>query len=368
MLGQRDFHVKYHAAADIFDSSQLYAYTGVDRIANRVVIAFHGDVSIPQLARRLWKGKPIKIKKLCKGCKTHKYYALVNSKICPEVIASTRTLIRDNPTAHVLITGHGFGGALAALCGYEMEMARVFTRNNKRQFISFGQPRVGNCHWARKFYQIFPTAIRVTNGNDPVVHIPPCHADPKTQRCIEIKDRKKRLWAFHNPTQVWYPNGMPSLNRNRTGNFKVCKGENWGEDPDCRSHPLGFSMADHHEYFRVPVATNCRALVNGHPHAVHEDGHSELSAAERRAAARANRGERPIKRHAGKHRGAGGSDPKPKPKRDGDDRDRVDERERERERDLDRRVRDLDRRDGDRRRRHGRGGGEEVEQAQPTPL
>jgi len=151
---------------------------------------------------------------------------------------------------------------MASLCGYELELPRVFRHTNKRRFITFGQPRVGNCHWARKFNQIFPNAVRVTNGNDPVTHIAPCHADPQTQRCIEIKDRKKRLWAFHNPTQVWYPKGMPSIDTVKNGDYQICHGQNWGEDDQCRTHPLGFSMKDHRHYFGVPVASNCKRTLN----------------------------------------------------------------------------------------------------------
>jgi len=264
-MGHRSFRLHHKVAEPIFDGSTLNAYTGVDKQFKRVVVAFHGDVSIPGLARRLYKGKPVKVKNLCKGCKTHKYLAMVNSKICPEVIASVRTLTKQNPEFEVWITGHGFGGALASLCGYELEMARVFGHGHRRSFVTYGQPRVGNCHWARKFNQIFPTAIRVTHGDDPVPHIAPCHADPKTQRCIEVKDRKKRLWAFHNPTQVWYPSEMPTLTASEEGSFQLCKGSNWGEDTACRTHPLGFSMADHDQYFGVSVATNCARILDALP-------------------------------------------------------------------------------------------------------
>jgi len=224
-------------------------------------VAFHGDVKANVLAKRLWKGKPIKVKKLCKSCKTHKYFALVNSKICPEMIASTKQLTTQYPAFEVLVTGHGMGGAMASLCAYEMEMARAFTRTNRREFISFGAPRSGNCHWARKFNQIFPNAVRVTHANDPITRIAPCHADPATQRCIEIKDRKKRLWAYHFPTQVWYSDAMPHFGSSKSGAFTVCRGANWGEDESCRTHPLGFSMADHRNYFGVDVVNHCKQTL-----------------------------------------------------------------------------------------------------------
>jgi len=260
-LGDRSFEVVHQSQQDLFDGSTLYAFTALDKEKKRIIVAFHSDVEIKSLAKRLWKGKPIKIKSLCKSCKTHRYFAAVNAKICPEIVASTRMIAKKHPDFEVVITGHGMGGAMASLCGYELEMSRAFTHSNRRRFITFGQPRVGNCHWARKFNQIFPEAIRVTNGADPMTRIAPCHADPRTQKCIEIKDRKKKLWAFHNPTQVWYEHGMPSLSSKQSGDFTICRGDNWGEDDYCRSHPLGFSMKDHRHYFGVNVAKNCKRVV-----------------------------------------------------------------------------------------------------------
>jgi len=260
-LGHRHFKLTHSATANIFDGSTVYGFTALDKSKRRIIVGFHGDVPLPDLAKRLYRGKPIKYKKLCKSCKTHKYFALVNSKICPEIIASTRLLTKKHPHYEVIITGHGFGGAVASLCGYQMEMERVFHLTNRRRFISFGQPRAGNSHWARKFNQVFPGAIRVTHGDDPITHIAPCHVDPETQRCIELKDRKKRLWAYHAPTQVWYPHRMPHFGSGQAGEYKVCTGENWGEDTDCRPYPLGFSMRHHEHYFGVKMRSSCEKIL-----------------------------------------------------------------------------------------------------------
>ncbi len=243
-----------------------------------VVVAFNGNVEPKELTAQLMRGKPLKLKSLCKSCKTHRYYAEAYRKICPEITASVRMLLKRpaNRKFEVWITGHGMGGALASMCGYELEMARVFIPENKRVFVTFGQPRVGNAHWARKFAQMFPAAIRVTHGDDPFPHVPPCYVNPAAkgtpdeQTCYELKDRKKKLWAFHNPTQVWYPNVMPAFDDKSKGEFKVflfplpfpflsfiypsitpscdgtqvCNGVNWGEDPACRHSPLGVSIDD----------------------------------------------------------------------------------------------------------------------------
>jgi hypothetical protein len=140
--------------------------------------------------------------------------------MCKGMSDPLRALVSEYPTYEVVITGHGLGGALAALCGYWMEMGRVFPVGTPRSFVSFGAPRSGNAHWARKFQQIFPSAIRVTHADDPVVSIPTCHHD-EDGVCIELKDRKKPLWAFHFPTQIHYPGEMPHFESNDIGNYKV---------------------------------------------------------------------------------------------------------------------------------------------------
>jgi len=266
-LGQTNLKVQHTVSTNMYDGSRLYGYTAVDAAKQRVVVAFHGDVPLSRLARKLYRGKPMKIKRLCKGCKTHRYYAEASALVCPEIVASVRMIMSDPVDYTVVITGHGFGAALAALCGYELEMARVFPRSAQRVFVSYGQPRAGNSHWARKFNQIFPNSIRIVHGDDPVVHIPPCHADRVTQTCIEKKDRKLKLWAFHNPTQVWYADRMPTFaaqspqSQSDSQLYTVCSSLPWGEDKTCRHRPLGFAMADHAEYFGVDIAHNCKRVL-----------------------------------------------------------------------------------------------------------
>jgi len=208
-------------------------------------------------------GRPLKVKSLCKSCKTHRFYAHAHRRVCPEITASVKLMTQQYPDYDVIITGHGFGGALASLCGFELEMARAFTFNNKRHFISFGQPRVGNCHWARKFQQIFPTGIRVTHADDPFPHTPKCLSDSETGRCIELKDRKQKLWAFHHPTQIWYPSTMPAFDDTVKGTFNICNGPNWGEDESCRHRPVQDSMDDHFNMFGVDISSHCTNLIDG---------------------------------------------------------------------------------------------------------
>jgi len=269
-LGHSAFSVKHTVSGELRDGSSVFGMTAVDKSKQRIVVAFNGNVTPKDLTTALMKGKPLKLKSLCKSCKTHPYYVSAYRKICPEITASVRMLLAEESkfrNYEIVITGHGFGGALAALCGYELEMARVFRHSNRRHFVSFGQPRFGNAHMARKFQQFFPSAIRVTHSDDPFPHVPPCHVNPNAapadaQTCFELKDRKKKLWAYHNPTQIWYPGSMPAFDAPESGNFRVCNGPNWGEDPTCRRSPLGFSLDDHRNYFGVDVSSHCANLID----------------------------------------------------------------------------------------------------------
>jgi len=268
-LGHSKLRVQHTVANDLTDGATVFGLTAVDKSKQRIVVAFNGNVEPKELTAQLMKRKPLKLKSLCKSCKTHPYYVQAYKKICPQITASVGLLLRKPAFREysVWITGHGFGGALAQLCGYEMEMARVFVPENKRVLVTFGQPRVGNAHLARKFNQFFPSAVRVTHSDDPFPHVPPCHVDPTKrgtadeQTCFELKDRKKKLWAFHSPTQVWYPNEMPPFDANEKGAFQRCDGPNWGEDPTCRHRPLGVSIDDHRNYFGVDVTSHCANLL-----------------------------------------------------------------------------------------------------------
>ncbi|KAI9144830.1 Alpha/Beta hydrolase protein [Paraphysoderma sedebokerense] len=81
-----------------------------------------------------------------------------------------RAQVANTKPPSIATTGHSLGGALAGIA------ALHFQQNfnlQKDQIITYtlSQPRVGNAAFAQ-YYDSLINTVRVTNGNDPIVHVP----------------------------------------------------------------------------------------------------------------------------------------------------------------------------------------------------
>ena len=78
--------------------------------------------------------------------------------------------LQQKAPAHIWLTGHSLGGAIATLCAAELH-------NSGRRFsglVTFGQPRVGDRVFAETINREFGSRIlRVVNEDDIVVSLPP---------------------------------------------------------------------------------------------------------------------------------------------------------------------------------------------------
>lgn len=85
---------------------------------------------------------------------------------------------------HLWITGHSLGGALAVLTAYRLATDKAFTElaGKLRGVVSFGQPRVGDWHFASDYEQLRSPddvmslglkTFRVVNKDDVVPRMPP---------------------------------------------------------------------------------------------------------------------------------------------------------------------------------------------------
>lgn len=75
-------------------------------------------------------------------------------------------LLKNNPRAKLILTGHSLGGAAATLAGaYLIELG---IRPNQIEVISFGAPAVGNVAFAEKYSSLL-NLTRVVIAGDPVV-------------------------------------------------------------------------------------------------------------------------------------------------------------------------------------------------------
>jgi hypothetical protein len=83
----------------------------------------------------------------------------------------------------VLLTGHSLGGALATLCA--ADLAELFPPSPPSSLssaaedvvrvrcVTYGSPRAGDAHFAARFAQLQPRALRLVNGRDVVPSVPP---------------------------------------------------------------------------------------------------------------------------------------------------------------------------------------------------
>lgn len=96
------------------------------------------------------------------------YYAL--SSIWDGVYQETLRLRTKNQS--IWITGHSLGGALAALAGATFELQNPSLNING--VYTFGQPRIGNHSFAKRYNEkLNDITFRCVNNNDVVTRIPP---------------------------------------------------------------------------------------------------------------------------------------------------------------------------------------------------
>ena len=76
------------------------------------------------------------------------------------------------PNYKILVTGHSLGGALASIAAATISYNECASAEDIK-LITFGQPRVGNSEYAASMDKLVPNTLRVVNGRDPVVQVPP---------------------------------------------------------------------------------------------------------------------------------------------------------------------------------------------------
>ena len=104
------------------------------------------------------------------GARVHSGFHKAYTSIQDEVKAAVNHLLISHPKAHLLVTGHSLGGALATLAALDM---RKHFPALKVTLYTFGQPRVGNPEFSNYVFSQLPQSyIRVVNYDDAVAHIP----------------------------------------------------------------------------------------------------------------------------------------------------------------------------------------------------
>lgn len=107
--------------------------------------------------------------------KVHSGFYAAYESIQERVLGHIKQLNQQYPR-HVLVTGHSLGGALAALCSFDLV---VQLRITNVTCTTFGCPRVGNHAFAKRFKRVVPATFAFINASDLVTKLPP--KTPKAQ-------------------------------------------------------------------------------------------------------------------------------------------------------------------------------------------
>ncbi len=81
-------------------------------------------------------------------------------------------VMKQHPSATVIVTGHSLGGALATVAALDVQYNITQHTQQPLAVYSFGAPRVGNAALVESFEQRVPHSYRYVYGHDLVTHIP----------------------------------------------------------------------------------------------------------------------------------------------------------------------------------------------------
>ncbi|RIA95885.1 Alpha/Beta hydrolase protein [Glomus cerebriforme] len=143
-----------------------------------------------------------------KDAKVHTGFYQAFLETQSDVFNEVQNLHKQHPDFKVLYTGHSLGGALTLLSALDLVQNSTSFIPNKNFFVvTYGQPRVGNSVFS-KYVDKTLKVTRVTNGDDPVPHLPP-----------------QFVGYEHHSGELWISDPEKS-----TSAFVTCNGP---EDPKC---------------------------------------------------------------------------------------------------------------------------------------
>ncbi|CAD5222072.1 unnamed protein product [Bursaphelenchus xylophilus] len=195
----------------------------------KLLIAFRGTDSVHELIDEL--AQTLNPEQEFLGGHVHHYFLTAFNHIWPPI----KVILEDPETSDypVIFSGMSLGGALAAIAA-AVTVDLNFRSSEDVALRTYGEPRVGDYHFALNFDKLVPNSYRLVNKRDIVPHIPPCKPSRNETGCVQ-----EAMHYFHHGTEVWYPNGCHT-----DGDFSVCSGRL--EDPACSNSLLtNYTIFDH---------------------------------------------------------------------------------------------------------------------------
>ncbi|OWZ05424.1 Lipase [Phytophthora megakarya] len=207
------------------------------------------------------------------GVMVHQGFYWAYRSVAPQVLNSLQTLRKKHPQASVMVAGHSLGGAVAAICAFELEYIEKIPVHS---LYTFGKPRVGNTNFSGRLRNASMEVYRVTHFQDAVPHLPPTwtgfehtseeprvgntnfsgrlrNASMEVYRVTHFQDAVPHLpptWTGfeHTSEEIFYDEFSAS--------YRNCS-QTDGEDPTCSNICSPFSctsIVDHLTYLNITMS------------------------------------------------------------------------------------------------------------------
>ncbi|ETI52202.1 hypothetical protein F443_04615 [Phytophthora nicotianae P1569] len=200
---------------------------GYSQLYDALVVAFRGSMDVTNwldnltfLKRRAYAQYP--------GVKVHQGFYWAYRSVATQVLDTLHKLRKEHPHASLMVTGHSLGGAVAAICAFELEYIEKIPVD---ALYTFGNPRVGNTNFSGRLRNASMEVYRVTHFQDAVPHLPP-------------------TWTGfeHTSEEIFYDEFSSS--------YRTCS-QTDGEDPTCSNICSPFSctsIVDHLTYLNITMS------------------------------------------------------------------------------------------------------------------
>ncbi|RAW27126.1 hypothetical protein PC110_g16484 [Phytophthora cactorum] len=200
---------------------------GYSQLYDALVVAFRGSMDVTNwldnltfLKRRAYAQFP--------GVMVHQGFYWAYRSVASQVLDTLHKLRKEHPHASLMVTGHSLGGAVAAICAFELEYIEKIPVD---ALYTFGKPRVGNTNFSARLRNASMEVYRVTHFQDIVPHLPP-------------------TWTGfeHTTEEIFYDEFSAS--------YRNCS-QTDGEDPTCSNACSPFSctsIVDHLTYLNITMS------------------------------------------------------------------------------------------------------------------
>ena len=217
--------------------NECSAYVAISDPLKAIILAFRGSMDFDQ-AFKVFLKTLITPKESFLGGEVQSYWKRGFEELWPSMEAEVKTLVSNNPSYQVWVTGHSLGGTMASMASTWLSYYKVLARKNIILY-TFGMPRVGNYNYAFQHDQLVNNSWRVVNYDDAVPHFPTFL--PKVVN-----------GPYHHGVEAYYRVKATSP----YSSHKECHGKPYNEDVSCSFSTVpDLDFQNHIIYFGVPVGT-----------------------------------------------------------------------------------------------------------------